>query len=56
MPTAELMLDSTERLISIPINSNYKLTGAVIEQFFCILQMVYTTNDIVYLQDIEALN
>ncbi len=56
MPTAELIMDSTERLITIAIDSNYKITGAVIEQNTCMRQMVYTTNDIAYLQDIEALN
>ena len=56
MPTATLILDNTERLISIPISSEYSVTGAVIETNTCIRQMVYTPKDFAYMQDIEALN
>lgn len=56
MPNAELVLDTSERFISITVNENYFITGVVVEQCTCMRQMTFTTNDIVYLQDIESLN
>lgn len=56
MPNAELILDTSERFIQISIDSNYLLTGAVVEQCTCMRQMVYETKDIAYIQDIEALS
>ena len=56
MPTAELILDTSERFIQISIDSSYTVTGAVVEQCTCMRQMVYETKDIAYMQDIEALS
>ena len=56
MPNAELVLDTSERFISITVNENYLITGVVVEQCTCMRQMIFTTNDIAYLQDIESLN
>ena len=56
MLNAELKLDSTERFISILIDSCYVITGAIIEQNTCMRQLGYTTNDFAYVQDIAALN
>ena len=49
-------MDSSERLISIPIINDYVITGAVVEQCTCKRQMTYTVDDIAYRQDIEALD
>ena len=56
MPTAELIMDTSERFILINIDENYIIAGVVIEQCTCTRQMVYSTNDFAYIQDIEAIN
>ncbi len=56
MPEANLILDNTEKLISIQFSSNYSLTGVIIEHCTCIRQMIFSTNDFAYRIDIEALD
>ena len=51
-----IILDTVEKLISIPFDSNYIITRAVVEQCTCKKQMNYKVSDLVYIQDIEALD
>ena len=57
MPTAELDVESRKKFIKIPIiDPTYRIAGAVIEQSTFKRQLVYSTNDIAYRQDIDALD
>lgn len=51
MLAADLMLNASERLISILIDSNYVITGAVIEQWKYMRQMIFLIK-----QDIDSLD
>lgn len=53
MPNAEM----TNNITTIPITSkDYKVSGVIVEKCTCKRQMIYTTNDLAYMQDIEVLN